>query len=182
MSAAANPLRERVSFEWNVATTVVLEGTGYQQDGRTGPEYRYFLGGNRIMWVPPEVHAQIQRLNAAAGSELVITRHKTGRNAATWTVQEVAEEPAQPEPATPPRSSRPAARPAPEPRSTATQQQRIPEPDGAITSMYAALCAAIRIASEAEKYAQQIGRPVAFETGDIRAMAASMYIHATGGR
>ena len=47
--------------------------------------------------------------------------------------------------------------------------------------MYTALCAAIRCAHAAEQFAQHIGRPLALESGDIRAMAATLFIHATGG-
>lgn len=48
-------------------------------------------------------------------------------------------------------------------------------------SLYSALCAAIKVAQAAEQFGQQIGRSVAFETSDIRAMAATLFIHATGG-
>jgi hypothetical protein len=46
--------------------------------------------------------------------------------------------------------------------------------------MYTALCAAIRTAAAAEDFARQIGRAVAFETADVRAIAATLFIHAEG--
>jgi hypothetical protein len=126
--------------------------------------------GNKIMWVPTEVHEAIERANAGWPATFEITKHKNG-----WLTVHVAEEPAPP----------PAARPAPRaagPLNTA--QQQIPHMPGEApysASMYTALCAAIRCAQEAEKFAREIGRAVAFETGDIRAIAATLFIHATGG-
>jgi hypothetical protein len=49
------------------------------------------------------------------------------------------------------------------------------------TTLYTSLCAAIRTAAAAEEFATSIGRRVAFETADIRAMAATLYIRATEG-
>jgi len=168
MSAAAQQLRERIGFTGNTPMEIQLEGDGNpaEQEARDGStEYRYFLAGRRIMWVPAEVHQAIQRAQAGANAQFALTKHKAPK---PWTVIHLDDEPAAPQPAPSP------AKPQSQPRTVASE----PEP----TTMYTALCAAIRIASEAEKYAQQIGRPLAFETGDIRAMAASMYIHATGGR
>jgi hypothetical protein len=66
----------------------------------------------------------------------------------------------------------------------ATQQQQLPHMPGETpyqASMYSALCAAIRCAQAAERFAAETGRAIAFETGDIRAIAATLFIHATGG-
>jgi len=194
-AASSSTLRERITFDANTTVTVILDGIGTEQAGREGPEYRYFLQQHRIMWVPPEVHAQIERAGGNTGSTFEITKKKHGRYAATWEVVEVADEPpsAGYGEASPTRQANPqpaAARPAPTPvkpaanGNTSTRQQQLPETSGEpfSASMYACLCAAIRVSAEAEKFAQQIGRPLAFETGDIRAMAASLFIHANGGR
>lgn len=199
--AAPQQLRDRIQFEWNESQTVILEDSGVPQEGRNGPEFRYFLADHCIMWVPPEVHAQIQRHTQTYPFECVITRHKTGRNQATWTVERLEDEPPEahqqpaPQPAARPRKQPAAARPAPAP-DTAAQPQTAPptlpstqQPPAAMprtaeysNAMYTALCAAIRCAMEAEKFAQQIGRPLALESSDIRAIAATLYIHATGGK
>jgi hypothetical protein len=63
-----------------------------------------------------------------------------------------------------------------------TAQQQLPAMPGEIpysASMYTALCAAIRAAAAAEQFSQQIGRPVAFDTSDLRTIAATLFIHPT---
>jgi len=147
-------------------------------------EWRYKLSDDKIMWVPDDVHNQItQRLQAGPGSCLTITHHKgTGRNGQEfWTVVATPDDtqataPQAAPPPAPPATPAPAARRAPAP------QQQLPaqgEPYG--TSMYTSLCAAIQAAAAAERYAAEIGRPMAFDTSDIRAIAATLFIHATGG-
>ena len=185
-AAAPRQLRERVSFEPNLPQTVTLESAGVEQAGRDGtPEYRYMLEGARIMWVAEEAHRAIERAMQTDPQSncFSITKRKSGRGAATWEVIQHADEPAA---YTPPASQpRPAAaRPAPQPAtpaSTSTRQQRLPDATAEpySTTLYSCLCAAIRDAQEAERFSQQIGRAVAFETGDIRAMAATLFIHAT---
>jgi len=163
-TANQQPLRERIEFTWNIPHHVVLEGNGTAQAGRDGPEWRYFLGGHRIMWIPQEAHAQIERLQASAGSELIITKHKTGRNAATWTVAEAGD----------------AAPPPEETRTAKARNAKAPETNEAGNqALYTCLCAAIRTAAAAEKFAASIGRPLAFETPDLRALATTLYIEAT---
>jgi hypothetical protein len=125
----------------------------------------------------------------APGSEFQITKAKRGRATAQWIVEQIAEEPPYAQQlahtATAPQS-RPAPTPAPRtvryvdgPATDPRQQQTPGELD--TSTMYGALCAAIRTAASAERYAAEIGRPLAFETGDIRAMAASIYIRTNGG-
>ena len=205
--AAPQQLRDRIQFEWNEAQTVVLEDSGVPQEGRNGPEFRYFLADHCIMWVPPEVHHQIQRHTQTYPFECIITRHKTGHNQATWTVERLEDEPPEAQqqqqqtaPPPPPkpaarttRTRKPAtaARPEPTPEPPAQQQQQpaarpsptpvMPRTQDYSNAMYTALCAAIRTAAEAEKFAQSIGRPLAFETADIRALAATLYIQHNGG-
>ena len=175
MSTNGSTLRERLAFQWNLPQPITLEGPGYPQEGKNGEEYRYFLHHppHSIMWVPPEVHSQIQRHTGsnAEGAELVITRHKTGKNHATWTVERIEDEPIAATAPPPPAPRPPAARPEPTPPA-ASSQARLPYSE----SLYTALCASIRVAQEVEKFAQAIGRPLAFSTDDIRAMAATLYI------
>jgi hypothetical protein len=147
-------------------------------------EYRYMLEGHAIMWVPEEAHRAIVRTGAAFPLAVEITKHRNG-----WEVVHLVDEPAaangygQASPTSArPAQPQPAARPARGPLDTA--QQQLPHTPGEqpySASMYTALCAAIRTAAGAEKFAQEIGRPVAFDTADIRAIAATLFIHATEG-
>lgn len=204
-AAATNGPREKVTFTYNVPQYVILDGPGTEQASSDGaPEYRYFLRDRKIMWVPPDAHAAIVRAVGDSGqfhgAEFQITRCKRGRSAATWTVEQIAEEPPAAQElantSTAPQS-RPAPagdyertaqgwtyreppRPAPTPAPAAPQQQQ-QQQQPANDAMYTALCAAIRTAAAAEQFAAQIGRPIAFDTADVRAIASTLYIRATGG-
>ena len=188
---ATAAVRERVSFDANTPVDVTIESSGIEQASRDGsPEYRYKLEGNRIMWVSPEAHQQIVRAmqQQPDANSFTLTKRKRGREAATWEVVQHADawpgydQPPAPRPA-PVSQPRPAVQPA---RSAdlRTQQRPLPEASGEpySTTLYTCLCAAMRDAQAAEAFAQQIGRPIAFETADVRAMAATLFIHATGGR
>jgi hypothetical protein len=208
MSAAnAANLRERVTFRQHQTVTATLDGPGVEQAGREGPEYRYMLDGHRIMWVPPAVHEQIWRAlgsnrEQAYPATFEITKTKPGN---PWLVVHVADEGPdangygaasptqqrgnlnQPPPPAAMEPAAAAARPAPTPApraAIASAQAPLPDTDHTpySASMYTALCAAIRTAQAAEKFGAEIGRPVAFETSDIRTIAATLFIHATGGR
>ena len=194
-------MRTKVTFAPNIPTQVILDGPGELQPSKSGTdEYRYFLANDRIMWVPPEVHQQIERAQAQEGDMLTITRVKgAGKTASTWQVEHHAEEPAaaavratstaqayrQPSP-----QQRAAARPASPPENgyTATDQPAQTRilaelPVTAADRLAGALAAAIDAAAEASTYAQRRGLILAWNAGDIRALAATLYIeHRTGGR
>lgn len=201
-AAATQQFRERVSFEINqpVTVTIPYDENGAEQPSRNGDtEYRYFLAGHRIMWASPEVHAQIQACDRNDGATFTITKRKTGRAACTWTVEQHVDEPAAA--AIRAAETAPAARPRTPKQQQAAQApadayERTPrqgwtyrgehaaptpaaQPHG---TMYTALCAAIRTAAEAEQFAAQIGRPISFSTGDVRAIANTIYIQDTGGK
>jgi hypothetical protein len=174
-TADSRQLREPVRFDPNVPQTVTIESTGTAQPGRDGPEFRYMLEGGKIMWVAEEAHKQIERAKRTdpQGDTFTITKRKSGRAAATWEVVQHADEP---QPA-------PAPRPAPAAALAPPRQAQLPaQGEPYSTTLYTCLCAAMRDAQAAEAFAAQIGRPVAFETADVRAMAATLFIHATGGR
>jgi len=195
MSSAAQPLRDRISFGTNQPTEIQLErgGSPSESTARDGSsEYRYFLAHHQIMWVPEDVHQAIQRDQAGPDGQFAVTKHRAPK---PWTVIHLdATEPAagwtapdqQPAPPAPPARPAPAPVAAPRPRQEPTpaqpQQQSLPAEQPFSTSMYSSLCAAIKTAQAAEEYGQHIGRPVAFDTSDIRAIAATLFIHATGGR
>jgi hypothetical protein len=195
MSAAASSsnssnLREKIAFSFNLTYKVTCETQGTEQEGRSGPEFRYFLEDRKIMWVPPEAHEQIQRATGGepTGESFEITRRKTGRDSAAWEVVHVADELpdfAPPEALQPRAPARRQATPAPAARPAAQAPAAAPATPPAngpmSATLYTALCAAIRTAAAAEEFARQIGRAVAFEASDIRAMAATLYIQATAG-
>lgn len=206
MSAAAQP-RQRVAFEVNLPVEIQLDGDGNptEQPSRNGDqEYRYFLRHYSIMWVPPEVHDAIQRAQAGPNACFALTKHRAPK---PWSVVHLEDEPAtaatQPTPISQPRQQRYnppqseeagalAAQRAMQPAPTPAAQQPAPlappaqlaptekQPD--TRAYYTALCAAVQTAAAGEKYAQQIGRPVAFDSADIRAMATTLFLEQQGGR
>jgi len=194
MAAAATTLRDRVTFRQNEKQSVTADGPGIAQQGNNGTEYRYMLDGHRIMWVPEDVHRAIeaaaQQTARAGGSGWPIAVEITKRKEGPWEVVHLVDEPgpalgygkasptsARPTPAPPPKPARPTA-----PASWPAAQVPPPAEQPYSASMYTALCAAIRTAAAAEEFARQIGRAIAFETADVRAIAATLFIHAEGGR
>jgi hypothetical protein len=181
-TAATPQLRQRITFRQNQTQTVTPEAAGVEQSGNNGIEYRYKLEGNAIMWVPLEVHQAIEAAQAGWPATFEITKHAKG-----WLTVHIADEPA-PAPV-------PIAAPRPRPNATERAlagiaappaQPNLPHTTAAepySASMYTALCAAIRTAAAAKEFARSIGRAIAFETGDVRAIAATLFIHASeGGR
>jgi hypothetical protein len=197
-------MRNKVEFATNVPTAVMLDGLGTEQQNKAGePEYRYFLDADSIMWVPPQVHGEIEQLQrryGVKGLEIAITKQQAKRGAPIrWTVEHIADEPdsAQavraaatapssraplppPTPATSNGHRPPAARPAPTP---------VPPPytaDAPLTladQLAGCLAAAIDAAAEAAIYAERHGMTLRWDAGDIRAMAATLLIgEQKGGR
>jgi hypothetical protein len=186
MSAAATPqqpqqpqqLRTRITYRQDQTQAVRVEGPGVEQAGVKGLEYRYTLAGHGIMWVPPAVHAAIQ---AATAGHYPADFEITKRRGDQWETVHVIDAPAAPPPAARPNATERAL-------AAITAPPAQPNLPGTTTaepysgSMYTALCAAIRTAAAAETFARSIGRAVAFQTGDIRAIAATLFIHAQEGR
>jgi hypothetical protein len=172
-----SPSREKVTFDPNVPVTVTLEFDGGKQvQGRYGPQFLYWLDGQRSMFVDANVHEQIKASGAAAGDTLEITRRKTGRTE-EWEVVHIVDEPqaTAPPPATRRQSSpAPAAAAAPAPRPA---QQPAPAPiTRATTDLTAAFCQAIDALTEAREYGRRAGLDLRWDTGDVRAVAISIYI------
>ena len=87
MAAQPQTLRDRVTFESNRPLTITLDrdGNPTEQSNRAGEtEYRYFLEGHQIMWVPPHVHDAIEQAQAGDGASFEITRRRAPRN---WDVR-----------------------------------------------------------------------------------------------
>jgi len=188
-AAATNNLRERISFRQDVPQEVTLEGNGTPtpQEGRDGiTEFRYFLQGRKIMWISADAHTRIAQAQAGEGATFAISKHKAPK---PWSVVHIEDEPAtaqwQPpdqQPAARPAPPAPPARPRQEASAGQPQQAAMPAEAPYSTHMYTALCAALRVAAAAEDFARKnLNRAVAFETADIRAIAATLFIHATGG-
>lgn len=172
-TAARNTQREKVTFRTGVPVQIELASTGEPQPSSYSGamEYRYFLTGDQVMWLPEEPHAQIKRLGMREGSIVTITRTKAG----PWLVKPTEDLWAEPAAPAKPAAAKPAATKPPAPQPP-TAQPDFEQPFS--LAYYTALCAALRIAAAAELFAQQIQRPCAFRTEDIRAIAATLYINA----
>jgi hypothetical protein len=173
-----SPSREKVTFDPNVPVTVTLEFDGGKQvQGRYGPQFLYWLDGQRSMFVDANVHEQIRATGAVAGDTLEITRRKKGR-ADEWEVVHILDEPGQAAAPPPPPQTRRPSSPVPAaataPRPT---QQPAPAPiTRATTDLTAAFCQAIDALTEAREYGRRAGLDLRWDTGDVRAVAISIYI------
>lgn len=84
-------MRERVNFEPNAPVMVTLEfddGTPKTSEKYGREEFQYFLDGEQIMWVSPEVRELIRASGARAGDTIRIEKAKKGK-AITWQVERV---------------------------------------------------------------------------------------------
>jgi hypothetical protein len=171
---ASAPQREKVTFSTNTPVLVQLEFDPPTQAraGRFGDQYMYVLAENRIMWVEPEVHQEIVRTGAQAGSELAICKRElrnAGRKHIQWEVVTQEEEPPQ----------EPPPAPAPRPAASAAAPRSAPRTSRPVTELVSGnlMTAALKQAMEA---CQQAGFEARSE--DVRALAITIYIAATGGK
>jgi hypothetical protein len=186
-SAAPQQQREKVSFSTNIPVLVQLEFDPPQQAraGRFGDQFMYFLADQKIMWVEPEAHAEILRAGAVAGSELAICKRElrnAGRKHIQWEVvlQQEEPEPRQPAHTAPPAAAEAFARAAtPRPAASAAAPRSAPRTSRPVTELVAGnlMTAALRQAMEACEQAGFEAR-----TEDVRALAITIYIAATGGK
>ena len=179
MSAAAQQLRDRLTFREGQPIEVTLErdGNPTPMDARDGStEARYFLQGHKIMWVPEAAHEAIQRAAAGENATFAITKH--ARKA--WSVIHIEDEPRQ-HTAPPHAATQRAATPSAQQQPAARHDAQAPAAETS-GQYYAAMCAAINVSIAAEKYSQEKGRPLSFTTSDIRAMATTLYIGQGGAR
>jgi hypothetical protein len=180
---AAQPRgRVKVVFEVNTprAITIERDPPEYPTEGNWGEQWQYFLAGNEIAWVEPEVHNQLIALGAAHGKTFTVTKTKVGR-ANKWVVMpgDVAEQAARaisaPAPAPRPAQRAEAPAPAPEPAPQTTPRSHV---SGNV--MQAALCSAIDATHRAEEYAESTGASYRASSEDVRALAITIYIEVTG--
>jgi hypothetical protein len=173
-SSGAFGQREKIIFGES-AQIVKLEtepAQATQSEGNWGPQFTYRLAGNKITWLDPDPHQKMLELGAHAGDELAIAKRKRGRRY-VWEVLPVQEEPT-PRAATP----LPSDRPAPQFSTISAPRETAPPPIRAGERiagnlMAAALKQAIEACDLAEFHATH---------DDVRALAITIYIHATEGK
>lgn len=192
-------MRQKVEFSANVPTQVILDGIGFEQAGKNGPEYRYFLEDDKIMWVPPAVHAELTAAGVNTGSLVQITKIKEGKAAATWRVEIPRQARnygyGQASPTNPPPAddferrpnqgwvnrgpAQPPAGPRTQPQPAAALASGTPayEMDlSPVDRMAAALADAITLWAEAMQRAAEAGIDARPNAEDIRATAATLFI------
>jgi hypothetical protein len=198
--------REKVTFPIGTPVVVQIESAGVLKPGSSfngGDEYQYICDGDsRIMWVSPELAAQIEAARPIS-NEIAITKFQgKGRGRPiTWEVEPVQDDtaysdsepaaPSQPVPtqaAPPPVRTAPRSAPPPpmamgrpgEPRAPLQPVPPIPTPTLLIESLYLA----VQAAANAEAYAVTVlGRAIQFSAEDIRVMANTQCINGPkGGR
>jgi hypothetical protein len=171
-------MREKIRFEANQTQFVTLDTPPTPTTGITGEQWQYFLADEKIMWVDPAVHQQIQALDSR---EIAITRNtvtRNGKKATTWTVEPVDEEPIPEEHATaappPPPPTRKAPAPAPAPAAARTRPAPITDADA--DALVSALTSAIAACALAQTQAHAIGLTIQFDAADVRALASGLMI------
>ena len=194
--APTGGLREKVTFETNLPQTLILEfdPPSEPREGRFGPQFMYFMGGGRILWADPPLHAAIVKSGAGAGEEIAVCKRESrpwpgAKKHTAWEVETAATAARrapeaiaataaptpQPAAATPPAATpaAPHAAPTPAKRAPATPAVEI---SGRISGNL--MTAALQQALEAcEQSGFSDARP-----DDVRALAITIYITATGGR
>lgn len=182
-----SPQRQKIEWEPNIPVTVTLEFDGGKEvAGRQGPQYLYWVDGQRSMFLDPAPHDMIQQTGAKAGDTLEITKTLHGRKV-DWEVVHVCDEPAPPadehtrttsQPMSQPRRStatRPLPPTSPQPRNTPAPQ--IAQPiTPATCNMLSALCSAIDALAEAATYAERKGIKMHVDAEMIRRTATTIYI------
>jgi hypothetical protein len=196
--------RQKVEFPANIPTQVELDGIGTLQANQRGDdEYRYFLKNDRIMWVPPAVHAQLEAAQANNGDVVTITKGQAkARAPITWKVQLCEDEPGAgysnaPSPAAnsisqstgagyrePGRERRPYTHPVQPLAPAAPAPPRPPQPAAQLAAdapelpLTAAdrMAAAMRDAIDLWRGAAQYAPDLHWDAGDVRALAATLFI------
>jgi hypothetical protein len=85
-------LRKKVDFRTNVPVQVALayDDGILKQDGRFGDYWIYSLQDERVMFVPPAVHEQIQKLHITRGQAFLVTKQEKrigNKRAIEWMVE-----------------------------------------------------------------------------------------------
>jgi hypothetical protein len=85
---ASGALRDKVTFQANIPVAVILafDPPTEARPGRFGEQFMYFLEEDRIMFAEPELHEEIVRAGAAARDHVTICKREL-RNAAGRRIQ-----------------------------------------------------------------------------------------------
>ncbi len=149
-----------------------------EKPDRTGMRYLYLLTGGDGIYLPPLAHAEIQSLRPEPG-EAFLLGSKVGQGNALEYFTERCQPNAEPAPERkPPLSARGAVSIPIDPTISIPPDLTTPES----VRLFTQLVATIRAVKAAEVFAESIGRPVRFESADIRAMANSAFINEQQGR
>ena len=157
---------------------------GTQREGQYGVDYEYILNNDQaITWLPKDARDAIVQSGAQEGDEISLQKIKRGRQT-IWTVERIADETTKHE-----TKPKPPAKPDPLKQQAALAQHIAqqtkpaptpaakPEPHRPGAQLLAgALCAAIDAATYAAEYARSKGLALSWDAGDIRALAATLYI------
>ena len=180
----------RPSYGEPCMVQLACEPQGIQREGQSGIDFQYVLNSDQaITWLPKEARDAIVKSGAQNGDEICIRKSKRGRNT-MWEVEVIEDETAA---AAPPRTPSTSGVPRETRSETAVRRQAQtsqhisengngnghaqPQPNRPGSQLLVgALCAAIDAATAATSYALSKGLQLQFETGDIRAMAATLLI------
>jgi hypothetical protein len=140
-----------LKLEPNVPHELALHHTnGMEVNGNYGPQVLFTLKGNRRLYVPPEVAAEIRALSLAPGQPFIVTKVQGERSRSfNWVVER-----------------KPAHGDAPAPADPVCQFTKI---ESALKTAIAAACAA-------EKFGEDIGYKVKFSEQSIKSMACTVMI------
>jgi hypothetical protein len=135
-------LRKKVEFKTNLPVQVALayDNGILKQDGRFGDYWIYTLADERVMFVPPIVHDQIEKLKIARGQAFSITKQEKrvgNKRVIEWLVEntegpEAADKPAHAEcsPRTQPEPPVPALLVETQPAAAEVAEPQVKQEDG----------------------------------------------------
>ncbi len=191
-------MRETLRFQTNVPEAVALAfDDGIDVEGRYGDQVMYTLEDERVMYVPPIVRDQIQKLGIRKGEPFQLSKGEVkrgNRRSIEWVVEQpkdhATSEPAPPQAAKPEgeaahlepegsgtvESTTAAIQPKPNGRS-GVQTDQLPFA-GTLQGQYilSALVNMIDITDAVEAYAKAKGRELHFTSEDIRALTITCFI------
>lgn len=158
--------------------------SGKHVAGRFGEQVMFSLMDGNIMYVPLIVEKHIQALQIRRGQPVEICKHQEDGKT-EWKVRRIEAKPAPSEPN--PAQPKPAVRAETngKPQAAAELLEQTDSLDSAVESyaernLEQALRISLMAAKKAEEYGASIGKPVQFDTADIRLMANTMLINGRG--
>ena len=89
-SQANRPMREQVEFPFNTPVALKLK-YAHPKPCANGERAMFSTDDNRVLFLDLDTARQIEDLNIKPGEPILITRQKTGKDAATWLIQRQAD-------------------------------------------------------------------------------------------